>query len=93
MPAPKHPHIVLRGSIEHALLASASLGTPRTSRQLLVIAIHQGLKRYDDLTVATALKRLKASGLLSAPNKHPVRAYRLTEQGQQVLQVFAEHSS
>jgi len=89
MPAPKHPHVVLRGSIEHALLASASLDTPRTGQQLLVIAIHQGLKRYDDLTVATALKRLKASGLLSA-NKRPVRAYRLTEQGEQVLQVFGE---
>jgi len=92
MPAPKQPHIVLSGSIEHALLASASLDTPRTSQQLLVIAIHQGLKRYDDLTVATALKRLKASGLLSA-NKRPVRAYQLTGQGEQVLQVFAERST
>ncbi|WP_161884038.1 helix-turn-helix transcriptional regulator [Deinococcus alpinitundrae] len=91
MPPPKQPHVVVRGSIEHALLASASLDTPRTGRRLLVIAIHQGLKLYDDPTVATALRRLKASGLLSAPYKRPARLYRLTEQGQQVLQVFAEH--
>ena len=75
------------------MLASASLGTPRTRQQLLVIAIHQGLKRYDDQSLAMALKRLRASGLLIGPNKRPVRAYQLTQQGQQVLQVFAEYPS
>jgi len=39
-------HVVLSGSIEHALLASAPVDRPRTRRQLLVIATEASLRLY-----------------------------------------------
>jgi len=82
-------HVVLSGSIEHALLTSASLDTPRTRRRLLVIAVQNGLTRFDEQTVATALKRLKGSGLLEVrQGDNSLRHYQLTPHGQQVLQIL-----
>jgi len=63
----------------------------RTRRQLLVIAIRYGLKRYDDQTTATALKRLTCSALLQvSPGHGPLRRYRLTARGEQVRQGLTE---
>jgi len=91
MASPWKLHVVLSGSIEHALLKSASTATPRTRRQLLVIAIQQGLSLYEEQTVTTALHRLSATGLLKSSRGYgALRSYHLTQQGEQVLQVFAE---
>ncbi|GAA3995162.1 hypothetical protein GCM10022631_01630 [Deinococcus rubellus] len=84
-------HVVLKGSIEHALLASASMDLQRTRQQLLAIAIQHGLRLYDDETVVTALKRLNANGSLYVSlGNGRLRIYRLTARGEQVLQAFAE---
>ncbi|WP_161883837.1 hypothetical protein [Deinococcus alpinitundrae] len=91
MVSPLKSHVVLSGSIEHALLKSASMDLSRTRRQLLLIAIEGGLSLYDDQTVVTALQRLTATGLFKS-NRGPgrLRNYRLTPQGEQLLKVFAE---
>ncbi|AZI45349.1 hypothetical protein EHF33_20785 (plasmid) [Deinococcus psychrotolerans] len=85
-------HIVVRDSIEHRLLASASVRLPRTRRQLLVIAIDHGMKLYDDQTVVTALRRLSGTGLLQANRggTGALHIYSLTPQGEQVLQALAQ---
>jgi len=84
-------HIVISGSIEHRLLASASVALPRTRRKLLVIAIEHGLKLYDDQTVTTALKRLLASELFqSSRYDGSLLHYALTPKGEQVLQILAD---
>ena len=84
-------HVVRRCSIEHALLASASVDLPRTRRQLLVIAVQNGLKLHDYQTTATALRRLSANGSLQV-RRGPgaLCRYCLTPRGEQVLQVFTE---
>ncbi|WP_161881960.1 hypothetical protein [Deinococcus alpinitundrae] len=61
MTSPWKSHVVLSGSIEHALLSSASAEIARTGPQLLTLAIAQGLRRYDDVTLRTALARLLIS--------------------------------
>ncbi|UWX64744.1 hypothetical protein [Deinococcus rubellus] len=91
MPPAWKSHVVLRDSIEHALLASALVDTPRTRRQLLVIAIRDGLRLYDDPTVTTALRRLKVSGLFkSGRSDGYLLHYHLTPQGEQMLKAFTE---
>jgi len=92
MPPSWKSHVVLSGSIEHALLASTSIDLSRTRQQLLVIAIECGLRLYDDQTVTTALRRLLASGLLQVSRGYSgaIRNYRLTPQGEQLLKVFAK---
>jgi len=79
-------HVVIRNSIEHVLLASASVDLSRTRQQLLVRAVESGLERYDDLTVLTALRRLTATGLLKGQRGYANRHYYcLTPAGQQRL--------
>jgi len=91
MTSPQHAHVVLSGSIEHALLVSASVDLPRTRRQLLVIAIEGGLQRYDNETVMQALRHLVVNGSLQVSLGHGrLRIYCLTPQGKQVLQDFRE---
>ena len=87
-------HVVLSGSIEHALLKSASVESPRTRRQLPVIAMECGLRRYDDQTVVTALQRLTASGFFKSIVVREGSAFtRLTPPGEQVRQVLRQTSS
>ncbi|AZI45348.1 hypothetical protein EHF33_20780 (plasmid) [Deinococcus psychrotolerans] len=89
MASPCKSHIVLSGSIDHALLASASVDIPRTRQRLLAVALEDGLQRYDDQTIITALRRLMGSGLLkSSRGKAKLRIYCLTPQGEQVLQAL-----
>jgi len=86
MVSPFKSHVVLSGSIEHALLKSVSVERSRTRQQLLVIAIEGGLTRYDDQTVLTALRRLTATGLLKSQRGHGnLQYYCLTPAGQQRL--------
>ena len=55
-------------------------------RQLTLIAVERGLKRYDDLTILTALRRLTAAGFLEGQRgKGGFHIYRLTPEGQQLL--------
>jgi len=82
-------HVVIRNSIEHALLASASVDLSRNRQQLLVMAVESGLKRYDDLTVLTAIRRLTATGLLNSQRgRGGLQYYCLTPAGQQRLRAL-----
>lgn len=83
-------HVVLSGSVEHALLKSAATDLPRTRRQLLAIAVQGGLKQHDDQTVTTALRRLSATGLLQSSRSGALYSYRLAPQGAEVLKVLIE---
>jgi len=89
MRAPRPPHVVRKASIEHALLASAS-ARPMTRWQLTLKAVERGLKRYDDLTIRTALRRLTAAGFLEGQRgRGGFRVYRLMPEGQQLLNTLS----
>jgi len=57
-----------------------------TRWQLTLKAVERGLKRYDDLTIRTALRRLTAAGFLEGQRgRGGFRVYRLMPEGQQLL--------